>query len=280
MVPRPIAQLLATAVAAVSLAGCTLLLVSTDGLSGGAVDAAAMLMPGAEGGDGNVGPGDGAPSDEGSVDAADPDGGDTSVGFCAANPGHRFCDDFDDRTNVATKWTSTDLSGRGTMLSDTALSRSAPRSFSSATMTGASVISTGSLALELGNFDKVRLSFDFHAATPSGSVGDSIATVHFSAGYFDLVWSETGRFGITERADPMPPIQHTSPTFMPLNTWVHMVIEVTPGQLVMKLDDTTVIDVATTRSYSGGAGFTLGLYSQDTQAVTFHYDNVLADTSF
>ncbi|MDB5218236.1 MAG: hypothetical protein JWO86_6163 [Myxococcaceae bacterium] len=272
--------MLATTVAAVSLAGCTLLLVSTDGLSGGAVDAAATLPPGAEGGDGDVRPGEGGPSDEGSVDAADADGGDTSIGFCAANPGHRFCDDFDDRTNVATKWTSTDLSGRGIIVSDTALSRSAPRSFSSSTMTGASVVSTASVAFELGNFDKVRLSFDFHAATPTGTVGDSIATVHFTAGYFDLVWFDNGRFGVTERADPMPPIDHFSPTFMPLDTWVHMVIEVTPGQLVVKLDGTIVVDVATTRAYSGGAGFTLGLYSEDTRGVTFHYDNVLADTAF
>ena len=42
----------------------------------------------------------------------------------------------------------------------------------------------------------------------------------------------------------------------------------------------TVIDDVTTRPYSGAAGITIRLYSQDAQAVTFHYDNVLIDSVF
>jgi hypothetical protein len=279
MVSRAIPQLLATLAAAASLAGCALLLVSTEGLSGGALDAAST--PGADGAEDGALPGEGGPQADvsvGPIDAAID--GDGSLGFCAANPGHTFCDDFDQGTDLLSKWSNSDVKGRGVIQSDATLARSAPRSFKSSTPAGASVVSVANLDRELGMTDRIRLSFDFNATQPTASVGDSVATLRFAAGYFDLVWFDNGKFGLTERADPMPPIDHFSPQFLTDGAWARLQIEVTPGRLVVKVDGVSVIDAVTTRPYSGAAGITIGLYSQDTQAITFHYDNVLIDTAF
>lgn len=275
MVSRPTLQLLATLVATASLAGCALLLVSTEGLSGGALDAAST--PGADG----AVPGEGGPQADSAVVPGDAAiDGEGSVGFCVANSGHTFCDDFDEGTDLPSKWSGTSVMGRGVIQSDPTLARSAPRSFKSSTPAGANMVSTANLDRELGMTDRIRLSFDFNATQPTTSVGDSVATLRFAAGNFDLVWFDNGQFGLTERADAMPPIDHFSPQFLTDGAWARLQIEVTPGRLVVKLDGVTVIDAVTTRPYSGAAGITIGLYSEDAQAITFHYDNVLIDTAF
>lgn len=278
MVSRGVLQLLAT-VAAASLAGCALLFVSTEGLSGGALDAASA--PGVDAAADAALAGDGGPPADGAPVIGDAAiDGEGSVGFCAANPGHTFCDDFDEGTDVASRWSGTSVTGRGVIESDPTLARSAPRSFKSSTPAGTSMVSTASLDRELGTTDRIRLSFDYNATQPSTSVGDSVATLRFAAGYFDLVWFDNGKFGLTERADPMPPIDHFSPQFLVNGAWARLQIEVTPARLVVKLDGVTVIDAVTTRPYSGAAGITIGLYSVDARAVAFYFDNVLIDTAF
>src|SRR5258708_5280664 len=83
---------LATIVAATSIAGCALLFVSTEGLTGGPTDDAATSTVDGQGSDaggaGESGPIDGSVIDA-NLDAATGDA-DASLPFCASHPGHTF----------------------------------------------------------------------------------------------------------------------------------------------------------------------------------------------
>jgi hypothetical protein len=112
--------------------GCSLL-TDMDGLSGGVVP-----VPTRDGS--TEPPHDDASSDAGPLaDAASPvdaaaagdsaASGDTSLGdggFCAAHPGHTFCDDFDNETTLPATWILTQQSG--TVVLDTAQFTSPPGS--------------------------------------------------------------------------------------------------------------------------------------------------------
>ena len=160
-------------VIASSIAGCTLLLVSTDGLTGGSIDDAGAATIDGQGGDGGDAGNPGPSSDSGIDPSFDARAGDAdaSLPFCASHPNHTFCDDFDDGNDVTTKWTSNDVDGRGMIRSDTVISRSPPRSFEALTPAGSSVVSVATLARSVGEVSRMRLAFDVQITAPSGSVG-------------------------------------------------------------------------------------------------------------
>lgn len=272
--------MLATCLAATAGAGCTLLLVSTDGLTGGAV-ADAPSGPNGEAGDGG---GVGVPATEGGTtnDAAVDVAGDGTapMAFCKTNSGHAFCDDFDDGVSVSTKWSRSHVEGRGMIGFNAALFRSAPRSFASFTPTGTSVISVANLAHDVGTTDRLRFAFDVQVTAPSGPVGDSFATMAFAAGYLDVLWFADGKVQITERNSGSSNIDHVSSQLLPAGSWVRLQIESTPGHIGMTFDGVTVVDATTTHTYQGSAAVSLGLYSEDVQSIAFDYDNVLVDTTF
>lgn len=274
-----LATLAAVAVSASVASGCTLLLVSTDGLTGGAFpDAASNPTASGEGGDATGAGGDGGrPTESGVAEAG---AGDADAPFCASNPGHAFCDDFDDRVDPRTKWGSTNLQGRGSVSSDATLSRSAPRSYVAQTPAGASVVSVANLDQQLGVSDRLRVAFDVQVTAPSGDVGDSLGTLHFAGGYIDILWFTTGVLRITERSPGKPSLDHDATAPLAAGAWRRLQVDCTPGHIVVLLDDVSVIDAQTTRSYTGASGFSLGLYSEDAESIAFHYDNVLADTVF
>jgi hypothetical protein len=286
---RWVGRLLTISAFTTSIAGCTLLLVSTDGLSGGG--------DGTEGGGGGRGGNDGAggAGGDGSSGTDGPgradgseielpnDGGiveDSSLGFCAANPGHTFCDDFDDRADVTKGW-ATDLQGRGVVRGETSRLRSAPRSFVSETPAGGTkMVSVAALRRVIAaSADRVRFSFDVYVTPPGGNVGDSFATIHFNNLYLDFLWFETGAFWVTER-NGGPNIDHVGTKPIPPGTWVRVQVESTPGRIVATVNGVTTIDTPTSRTYSGQALVSLGLYSEDALAIAFTFDNAIADTTF
>jgi hypothetical protein len=284
---RWLGRLLTISAFATSVAGCTLLLVSTDGLSGGSADTEAGGGPGrsdgagGNGGDGSSGT-DGPRLGDGSEIVLPNDGGlieDSSLGFCAANPGHTFCDDFDDRTDVTAGW-STDLLGRGAIRAETSRVRSAPRAYVAETPTGTKKVSVASMGRVIAaNADRIRYSFDVYVTPPGGNAGDSFATVHFANLYFDFLWFETGAFWVTER-NGGPNLDHVGTKPIPPGTWARIQLEITPGRIVATVNGVTSIDATTTRTYAGQTLISLGLYSDDALAISFTFDNVVADTVF
>jgi hypothetical protein len=285
---RWLSRLLTITTFASLLAGCTLLIVSTDGLSGGDEATKGGGGPGrTEGGglgaDGGVASGDGGRNADGSEIVLPNDGGiveDSSVGFCAANPGHTLCDDFDNRTDVTSGWAA-GLQGRGVVRAETTRVRSAPRSFVAETAAGTKMVSIASMGrVVAASADRIRYSFDVYISPPSSSFGDSFATVRFgSTLYLDFLWFDTGVFWVTER-NGGPNIDHVGTKPLPPNTWVRVQLETTPGRIVASVNGVVTIDATTTRNYSGQTLVSLGLYSDDALAISFAFDNVIADTSF
>jgi hypothetical protein len=279
---RPLALVVASSLAAVALTGCALLFVSTEGLSGGPDGPETS----AEGGGSEGGtPGEGGMlTDGGPLVSLDGASNDSSIAFCAANPGHTFCDDFDDRTDIVSAGWSKSSGGRGVVRADVGLSRSAPRSLRSETAVGATVISYASLERDIGTTNRVRLSFDLYITSPGADVGDSFVTIRFPNGYLDCLWFTAGGFWISERTSN-PTIDHKAVTptpALPSGKWMRLQLESTPGRIFASVDGVTLIDATTTQTqiFQGAAGITLGLYSEDTYAIGFNYDNVLVDTTF
>jgi hypothetical protein len=257
------------------LAGCALLFVSTDGLAGGPgglVDASA-----AEGGGGL----DSASALDGGDGTANADSGtDASpLAFCSSNPGHTFCDDFDDRADAKVGW-ETDFGGRSLGSTDVTRSSSPPRSFRSETTAGLIVASYSHISRTFGTTNRVRAAFDIFVTPPSGSVGDSLGTLNFPQGNLDIVWYTSGTFALAERPAGKPNIDHNSAIPLPSGKWVRVQIECTPGRIVLSVDGALAFDATTVVTYQGSPGLSLGLYSEDTFAIAANYDNVLVDTSF
>ncbi len=255
------------------LGGCALLFVSTDGLSGGAdavVDAAgsdAFVSDAFES--------DALVSDAGTDSSSTTDG--ATGGFCASNPGHLFCDDFDDREDPSVGW-QTDQGGRCVGDVDLVHFKSAPHSVRADTPTGPEIVSYAHITRSFGETTKLRVSFDIYVTPPSGSVGDSLGTVNFPQGYFDMGWYTSGDFRLTERTNS-PNVDHISTVTLPSGKWVRVLIQVTPGHVLASFDGVVGIDAATA-SFSGNAGISLGLFSEDTFSIAANYDNILVDTSF
>lgn len=258
----------AVALLATSVSGCTLLLVSTDGLSGGADGGAETSAPPID-----------ADLDRNLVAVDGASGDDASKEFCASNPGHTFCDDFDDRADVTATWTK-ERGGRGELATDTTRSRSAPQSFLASTAAGAQTISYAFITRDVGPTNRVRFAFDVFVTKPPGDVGDSFGSINFPNGmYLDLLWFTSGAFSIMERGGGEN-IDLAATRMFPAGQWVRVQVESTPGRILATLDGVTAIDRVTTRIYSGAATVSVGLYSEDAYAIGFNYDNVVVDTTF
>jgi hypothetical protein len=262
----------AAAVLGVSLGGCALLFVSTDGLSG------AAEAPGDSGVSGE------AASEASTLDAATDvatatDSSDGAVpAFCASNPGHTFCDDFDDREDVTVGW-QTDQGGRCTGSADVTFWKSPPRSARADIPAGDAIASYAHIGRSFGTTTMLRVSFDIFVTPPSGDVGDSLGTVSFPQGYFDIVWYTSGSFVLTERTSN-PNVDHAASVKLPSGKWARLEIETTPGHLRAKVDGVVAIDTSTTGTFSGVPALYLGLFAEDTKSIAANYDNVLVDTSF
>jgi hypothetical protein len=224
----------------------------------------------------------------GTADATDStgpaDGGSGSesggAGFCASNPGHTLCDDFDDRENAAAGWTSI-ASGRGALSTDRARVRSAPRSLLAQVSPGPTSVNAAQVKRVVGGSSRIRVSFEVFIAAPTDAVGDSIASVEFSSGYLDLVWFTGGTLRLAEQtAAGAPAQQHTATAPLLPSQWVRVTMEVTPGRVRIVLGGASVVDEATTSTFEGPATLALGLFSDDGFGISANYDDLLVDTSF
>lgn len=272
----PLARASACAFLAASLAGCALLFVSTDGLSDGT---APNEAGGAEATTDAPQEDGGLPGSDASIDGAgDADGAESSSRFCTQNPGHGFCDDFDDRSDVKQGW---DLSvgGRGVVDSDVMVFRSAPRSFASRTPAGAPQISYAALQHDFAETTRIKVAFDVLVTLPTGNAGDSMATVAFPNGYIDIVWFSDGHLTMTERTSD-PNVEHAVTRKILPGAWARLEVVLTPGHLAATIDGITAIDTATTHTFSGGSSISVGLYSNDALAISMNYDNLTVDTAF
>jgi hypothetical protein len=285
---RPLALMLASSLAAFALAGCTLLLVSTDGLSSAAASDSEGGGAKSESGTGEGGPGIGEGGrlpDSGEI-IIGPDGEvltDAAMGFCASNPGHTFCDDFDDRVDIASNGWMQSMGGRGVAGADVALASSMPRSLRTATPAGGKVISFASMFRTIGPTTRIRVSVDVYVTAPSASVGDTFVNVRFpNNAYFDILWFETGAVWITERTNGDPNTDHKAAAgALPSGKWVRFLFESTPGRIFASFDGVPAIDITTSRTqFQGTAMVSLGLYSDDAASIAFNYDNLLVDTTF
>jgi hypothetical protein len=172
------------------------------------------------------------------------------------------------------------IGGRGLVSADKARAQSAPVSLLTQTTAGASSVSYANMGRDFGSTNRIRIGVDVLSTPPVGNVGDSVITVSFGGGaYFDFVWFTDGNLTVTERRPSAPNVDHPSSQKIPAGTWVRVDIDVTPSHLVVKVGGQPAIDTAT-QAYSGIATLTLGIYSEDTFAVAWNYDNVIVDTVF
>jgi hypothetical protein len=223
-----------------------------------------------------------------------PDAGATPSGsFCALEAGtHTFCDDFDGPP-LASKWTSIEQTGGGTIGDDSSQSYSAPSSL--ATIAPNAVAATQGRVLEVfGAASKVVVAFEMlidmapQQKTGVGSVtlgGDSLVAVgigsnytvglsaHANLGYYEDTTTDAGVTQVLSSNDDL--VVTPGPT-----KWTSVVLEVdiAAEQLSITVGGQVLLKSAPISPPTGNVVVNLGAYQRnETATLSAHYDNVTID---
>jgi hypothetical protein len=274
----------AVLVVAGSLAACSLF-VSTDGLSSGGDDAASPTS------DSSID----APSDHPVspvVDAgADANGDATTTPFCAANPGHSLCFDFDESTAIP----PVDNEGfdPGKIFVDNALSFSAPQSLAVIYASGMATNETIERDLQptsgVLSFE-VELRYTASDLTRGQTIALSVDVPHATNGlsqHFFYIQTYNNELDVAETVTPddggasdFPGV--TLLTSVPADEWLHINVSIDGTTRVQKisLNGTSLADLQVEVGFpSGVAHFSVGGYASDQLPVqtTLHIDNLIVD---
>jgi hypothetical protein len=207
------------------------------------------------------------------------DAGDAAAtGFCAANPGHTVCDDFDDRTDLGSNWAK-DVSDASSVAISGTRFKSAPHGFRAEI--GVTMNAPAYIIRRPVNGNSYKVSFDMYIDEATAASGFSFGSLSVDRSSFDFLWY-AGRGGeIAESVTAADGGVNTLPAYrfgqpIPLNRWTRIEVELTPSALRASVDGVTVVSNMQPRMPAGQPVVYIGLYASAPQILFF--DNVLIDS--
>jgi hypothetical protein len=206
---------------------------------------------------------------------------DTGLGFCAANPGHSVCDDFDGRLALGPPWT-----GDPKVEISSERAESAPNALRVLLSVDGGNYVNSQRPLTSGIGADYTLSFSLYIDPLNTEKGAfSIGSVYMKG--MDLGFSYYGQTSVLRITETIKTIDGGIPdggepsyyydlsTIVPKAIWTRVELHINKGRLTASVNNNSGLDVALHSVYSGTPTVSFGIYSLKDQRV--FYDNLLFD---